>query len=272
MSDTAKIRSVVARFFDVPEAALNEGFVFPRERLQGSVGRTTLHSALKRMAGADLPGAFTANTFGELLNSPPAPNGKPALVASQPLPAQTALEPVRSVPLAALPDNEVRVGIDVEVCENLPATKDSWSDPFYQENFTAAELAYCSRQHDPRQSLCGLWSAKEAVMKCGADFAGLRPGEIEIGHDPQGRPLVRLSKEPLQDAAARCSLSISHAGGMAIAVCVQRPQILRKSVAETVASDAPPAGTAGLLRLIWFNLALTALSLLLWLVHLLSRK
>ena len=72
MTDKEKVRSVVARFFDVPEASVTENFVFPPERLHGSVGRATFYAALKRMAGADLASAATASTFGELLAPVPA--------------------------------------------------------------------------------------------------------------------------------------------------------------------------------------------------------
>ena len=84
--------------------------------------------------------------------------------------------------------DDARVGIDIEQVDNLPAAADLGTDPFYVENFTPAEIAYCQRQPKPRESLCGLWCAKEAVKKCGAEFLNLRPLELEIRHDAQGRP------------------------------------------------------------------------------------
>src|SRR3954463_15580854 len=68
MNDSEKIRSVVARFFQVPEANVTDEYVFPRDRLQGSAARYTFHAALKRMAGADLPAAHTADTLAQLLS------------------------------------------------------------------------------------------------------------------------------------------------------------------------------------------------------------
>ena len=53
MNGAESIRSVVARFFNVAESELTEAFAFPPERLQGSVGRSTLHAALKRIAGVE---------------------------------------------------------------------------------------------------------------------------------------------------------------------------------------------------------------------------
>ena len=137
---------------------------------------------------------------------------------------------------AALPAHDaLAIGLDIESADNLPSAADPWAEPFYVENFTGAEIAWCLRQPDPRLSFCGLWSAKEAVLKCGQEFAGLRPVEIEILHDPRGRPMLR----PLRlSQAARTTdwvLSISQAGRMGVAVCVKKPRASRRA---TVSADA----------------------------------
>ena len=46
MNELDNIRSVVARFFNVAKSEVAETFVFPAERLQGSVARATLQAAL----------------------------------------------------------------------------------------------------------------------------------------------------------------------------------------------------------------------------------
>ena len=214
MNDSDKIRSVVARFFAVAESTVTEAFVFPRDRLQGSVGRTTLHAALKRMAGADLPSAFTADTFGELVGTTPlAQDGTKASEERAGDPASSSRAPsvernrAKSLPG---PPSSVGLGIDIESADNLPWSGDPRSEPFYVENFTGAEIAYCVRQADPRLSFCGLWCAKEAAIKCGQDFAGLRPIEIEIHHNETGRPM--LQKAGAAHSVSDGQVSISHAG------------------------------------------------------------
>ncbi len=122
--------------------------------------------------------------------------------------------------------DEMAVGIDIESCQTLPASADPWSDSFYRENFTAAEIAYCVRQADPRLAFCGLWSAKEAAFKCGGKIAKLAPREIEIVHEPGGQPRLRLPNESAQAAFGDYQVSISHSTGMAIAVCVKRSQTI----------------------------------------------
>jgi phosphopantetheinyl transferase (holo-ACP synthase) len=115
------------------------------------------------------------------------------------------------------------IGLDRESADNLPSPGDPWSEPFYVENFTRTEIAWCLCQPDPRLSFCGLWCAKEAALKCGREFAGLRPIEIEILHDPQGRPVLRPRRARPSGRASDWLLSISLAGRMGVAVCVKRP-------------------------------------------------
>lgn len=104
------------------------------------------------------------------------------------------------------------LGIDLQALANLPESTDYRGDSFYNRNFTEAELAYCIEQSDPRQSLCGIWAAKEAVVKAGAaqsSPAGEYRG-IEIGRDASGAPTF-----------PGCLVSITHEAGLAAAVCVR---------------------------------------------------
>jgi len=219
MDNKDKIRSAVAQFFKVPEAEVTEGFVFPAARLQGAVGRSALQAALKRIAGVDLAAAFTANTYGELVNAPGArPSSGAAVLA---------------------------VGIDLENADNLPDAKDPWTEAFYAENFTSAEIAYCTRQADPRLSFCGLWCAKEAAMKCGPAFAGLSPKEIEITHDEDRRPGLCINTAAHQTGLSDWLLSISHAGRIAVAMCLLRPAAIPAPAPGSAApSSAQPDRTS----------------------------
>ena len=214
------VPSVVARFFNVPESALTDSFILPPERLQGSISRRILHAALKRLAGAELPGVWKATTFGELTGGAATP-------------AALAAAPARKT---ASGKSSHSVGIDLEQTAHLPWTGDPASDPFYVENFTPAETAYALRQPDPRQTLCGLWCAKEAAIKCGPEFAALRPAQIEILHDENGRPRLTVDGADLG-----CEISISHAEGTAVAVCIRHlgPTLPPPTAALPPAASAP---------------------------------
>lgn len=102
-----------------------------------------------------------------------------------------------------------RVGVDIEEVDSLPVAFDYREHAFYRDNFTAAEISYCIRQCSVRASLCGLWAAKEAILKAGVASAPQgHLKSIEISHDEEGRPVF-----------TGCSLSISHSARSAIAVC-----------------------------------------------------
>ncbi len=215
------VAAVVARFFNVPESALVDSFELPRERLHGSIARRILYTALKRHAETDLPGVWTATTYGELLN------GTAAVTNSAP-----------AAKAVAVPRGEsgLAVGIDIETAAHLPWSGDPWKESFYAENFTEAEVAYATRQTDPRLTLCGLWAAKEAVIKCGAEYAALRPVQIEVAHDDAGRPRALIDGAP-----SGLEISISHADGTAVAVAVRGPaRAVIAPLAAPVPSSLPP--------------------------------
>ena len=127
------------------------------------------------------------------------------------------------------------VGVDIEAVASLPETNDFRTEPFYAENFTPAEIAHCIGQADPRASLCGLWAAKEAVRKASAPV-GWQPtlGDIEIGHDADGRP-----------THPGVQLSISHSAGFAVAMCVAQAPAAAPAAAAPAPTRVPaPAAAA----------------------------
>jgi phosphopantetheinyl transferase (holo-ACP synthase) len=234
MNQTDKIRSVVSKYFGVPEAELTDAFEFPVARMQSSVARSTLHAALKNMAGADLTTVWTARSFGELIHG----KGTAPLSPSNVTPAggpQTMAGP-RGVMAP-------RIGIDIEGVDGLPGTGDPWKESFYLENFAAAEIAYAVRQYDARLTLCGIWCAKESVLKLGGPFSGLRPIQIEVSHDPSGRPSVSIAG--LTESGG-IDVSISHAAGVAVAVSVYSPVAPERALAleslGAIKGSAPGAG------------------------------
>jgi phosphopantetheine--protein transferase-like protein len=134
-------------------------------------------------------------TLRALLADAPAPSIEPKAAVSQP---------------KVLAVGGPGVGIDIEDVANLPEAADYRAHVFYQDNFSPAEIARCLRQADVRASFCGVWAAKEAIVKSGLASApdGKLRG-IEIGWDGSGRPV-----------AAGCQLSISHTASTAVAVCI----------------------------------------------------
>lgn len=265
MTDKEKVLSVAARFFNVPEAAVTENFVFPKERLHGSVARAIFHAAIKRIAGVDLPAAFSANNFGELFGQP-----KPPANENEPANIET-VRATSSPTFDKVMESGSGVGIDIEDCDSLPAASDPLTEPFYAENFTPAEITYCLRQKNARESFCGLWCAKEAVIKCGSEFSRLRPIEIEIGHDTKGQPGLSTLRAGRLTREKDCFISISHSHGISVAVCVSG---IHSKPATGLWDDPPsfsPAPASDNVKLAWFGLALGLINFFLWLANFLKK-
>jgi phosphopantetheine--protein transferase-like protein len=146
-------------------------------------------------------------TVSQILKNP-VRNDAPAPHERKPAAAANAAAPAAPSALAA----GIGVGIDIESLDNMPEAADVRAEPFYRDNFSPRELAYCLERADLRLSLCGLWAAKEAIVKAGAAAKPKRGGlaHIEIQHDPSGAPTF-----------PGCALSIAHEATLAVAVCVR---------------------------------------------------
>jgi phosphopantetheine--protein transferase-like protein len=102
------------------------------------------------------------------------------------------------------------LGVDIELVSNFPVTDNYAGHSFYQDNFTPEEIAYCIQQPSPAESFAGLFCAKEAMVKADNRMKEFNFSQLTIKHSNEGKPLTD-----------GFSLSISHAGGLAIAVAVR---------------------------------------------------
>lgn len=90
------------------------------------------------------------------------------------------------------------------------------NNSFQKRVYTPSEIAYCeSKKKNNNASYAGIYSAKEAFIK--ALGTGLRYGswqDIEIGHEEEGAPIIKLKGKFLEVLNERnykiASLSISH--------------------------------------------------------------
>jgi phosphopantetheine--protein transferase-like protein len=97
-------------------------------------------------------------------------------------------------------------GIDIQVINELPDTIDFWEEQFYISKFTSDEIAYCVSKNNPKQSFSGLYSCKEAIIKCNNQ---IRWDEINILHDINGKPKFK-----------DFNLSISHSNEYSVAIAI----------------------------------------------------
>jgi phosphopantetheinyl transferase (holo-ACP synthase) len=127
--------------------------------------------------------------------------------AAQPAAAPQPL----SGPAGGVP-NWVRVGIDIQlIAEVIPedSLADPKSSPELAAIFTLREISFAQTRPHPKDTLAGLFAAKEALRKCSASLMQRQLTELEVLPDAEGRPEF-----------PGYSLSIAHSGGFAIAVAV----------------------------------------------------
>lgn len=97
---------------------------------------------------------------------------------------------------------------------------------FREKIFSSGEIGYCEQMKNKYQHYAARFSAKEAFMKAlGTGWRdGIRFVEIEVVHDPLGKPLLMLSgkaKELAEKAGmGEMHVSLSHVKEIASAVVV----------------------------------------------------
>lgn len=122
------------------------------------------------------------------------------------------------------------IGIDIQKIDELVPHEDAFdfrSSAEYSNIFSDREISYACAKQRPRETLAGLFAAKEAIVKADGGKAGVRLCEIEI--------LPGLGGEPTH---AGFELSVSHSGDYAIAVALRVPG----RVASEAEAHSTPAG------------------------------
>ena len=119
--------------------------------------------------------------------------------------------------------------LGIDICSTARLKKALERSPFLRDQvFSSAEVAYSEGMARPEQHLAGRWAAKEACLKAfGLSILGYDLNQLEVIHEPSGRPALRVNCPSLHSdmqAAAdserfQTQLSISHEQEYAVA-CV----------------------------------------------------
>ena len=119
----------------------------------------------------------------------------------------------------------VRVGVDAVPVARMARLVTRY--PAAEERlFTERELEYCRSRRLPHEHMAACFAAKEAVLK--ALGTGLGPGmrwrDVEVRHDPSGRPAVALAGAVAAWAERAgigdLDVSLTHTADLAIAQVV----------------------------------------------------
>ena len=229
MATLETLQDIVATLLGTEPAGVHPDLAFAGTRLQGSLARTRLYTAIEQYLGIACEAAYTARTYGELYAA--VHGTAPAVAASQAPSLPTAHEQHTPRQRATL---NIACGIDIEMVESLPVVVDYWNDAFYSASFTPAEIAYCLLQDQPLVHFVARWCAKEALKKCDPVYLQADLRTLEVKLNPNGAPslcaVVDGHSTPLPFA-----VSLSHTAQAAVAVVVKMPVSLDTESATTPA-------------------------------------
>jgi len=120
------------------------------------------------------------------------------------------------------------IGIDLVSVKRIERMVDRWGRRFLERVFTASEIDYCEARYAPAESLAARFAAKEAFIKAVSETGppGIRYRDVEVVVSERGVP--GLKPRGTAKAAAgesRTSLSLSHEGGLAVAIVIASPEV-----------------------------------------------
>jgi holo-[acyl-carrier-protein] synthase len=118
------------------------------------------------------------------------------------------------------------LGVGIDITEIHKIEESIRSETFQQKVFTTGELKAVDGLKNKAEHLAGKFAAKEAFMK--AIGAGIWQqvwfAQIEVLNDEFGKPSINVSGEAevrlKQSKSEKIHVSISHSGGMAVAVVI----------------------------------------------------
>lgn len=225
----------VAEFFGTDPGQIGPDFPLAGKPMQSSLARARFHAAIQHRLGVQGRAIYAVRTYGELQA---AVCGATAS-ASAAFPSAAA----QSNGKAGQPMHHevtgieagVSCGVDIEMVQQLPEVQDYWEEAFYRTSFTAAEIAYCLMQDDPRMHFAARWCAKEALKKCDPTYVREAMANLEVAFTETGAPFLRHYANG-GAAVLPFAVSVSHTPQTAIAIVMRMAQ---PRAPEIDASDGP---------------------------------
>jgi holo-[acyl-carrier protein] synthase len=117
----------------------------------------------------------------------------------------------------------MKIGTDLQSLADVRSKLDLLTN---RAVFTDYERSYMQAKPDPSATLGGIFSAKEACIKALSGYADaprITFIDLEIQHEPSGRPLLRPGRRLapwMRDAGVSLDLTISHSADYVVATVI----------------------------------------------------
>ena len=92
----------------------------------------------------------------------------------------------------------IGTGVDILDYRRIERLYDKFADKFTKKIFTTQEIEFCQKRRLFIQSIAKMFSIKEAVIKAISNVSGIFWHDIEIFHDKNGKPFIKLSGKALE--------------------------------------------------------------------------
>lgn len=115
--------------------------------------------------------------------------------------------------------NNISIGTDIEEIDRFK-NYETEKKAVLKKIYTPLEIDYCFNKAKPAQHLAARFSAKEAVIKSLSGFGvkSVFPKDIEIYHNENNVPQVRILKPEFEDFTFKISLSHSKESTVAFVI------------------------------------------------------
>jgi phosphopantetheinyl transferase (holo-ACP synthase) len=100
------------------------------------------------------------------------------------------------------------IGIDIQAVQEFELKQNMLNSESWESIFTKYELRYAESSQNFLETLVGIFTGKEALIKAGVQFSSYL--DLEITHQENGAPIY-----------PGYAISISHSGGFALAVAAK---------------------------------------------------
>lgn len=213
-----KLKELIAGALKIKSSDINDDFSLKTGRFKTSAGSVILGNIVRKVSGQQVD-CRNVNTFGELTallnaetsSASDAPNTEEIKAPKTDEETATPKSEEQNVSVSG----HLVCGVDIQEIEVFPDVTDYWTEPFYTDNFTSDEIAYCVTAASPRHSFAARWCAKEALHKCGDKYLNIPLCDIQISKRLNGTLKIEV-KADNEWSELGLSCSISHADKYAI--------------------------------------------------------
>ncbi|MDR3031369.1 MAG: holo-ACP synthase [Holosporales bacterium] len=95
------------------------------------------------------------------------------------------------------------IGIDILDIRRIEKLFLKFGERFEKKFYTENELNFAKKRKSYIETLAKMFSIKESVFKAISNVSGISPRDIEIFHDENGKPSVKLSRNALKIVNAK---------------------------------------------------------------------